>query len=137
MTMTDCIIPNRKTDLAGYVMMRFEGRYQGMHRVAWQILNGPVPKGLVIDHTCHNEDTTCSGGTNCQHRACVNPAHLRAVSHLENVQAGQRVMANRESCVNGHAVSENLAHRPNGRAYCLSCRKESNKASMIRLKERA
>lgn len=136
MSMTDCIIPNRKTDTNGYAMMPFEGRYQGMHRVTWKILNGPVPAGMVIDHTCHNEDDECKGGKSCKHRKCVNPAHLRAVTHLENVQAGQRPLANNSNCINGHLVSENLAYRPNGVAYCQSCRKESNLASMARQKER-
>lgn len=136
MSMSDCIIPNRKADNNGYVPMRFQGRYQGMHRVVWQILNGSIPKGLVVDHTCHNEDKTCSGRGGCLHRKCINPAHLRVVSHLENVQAGSRVMANNVDCLNGHQVSENLAYRPNGRAYCLTCRKESNVASMARKKER-
>lgn len=36
---------------------------------------GPVPKGKEIDHTCRN-------------RPCVNPAHLEAVTHLENIRRG-------------------------------------------------
>ena len=34
-------------------------------------VKGPIPEGLVIDHLCHNH-------------ACVNPDHLRAVTHKQN-----------------------------------------------------
>lgn len=135
MTMSDCIIPNRKTTTFGYVMMPFEGKYQPMHRVAYQIVNGPIAEGLFVDHECHNEAAAkgeCQGGNDCQHRACLNPAHLKAKTHLENVRAGLRVMANNTYCKNGHLVADNLAHRPSGRAYCVSCRKESNERSYAR-----
>lgn len=136
MTMNACITPNRKVDTNGYVPMPFQGRYQSMHRVTWQILNGPIATGIVIDHTCHNEDADCKGGNTCEHRKCVNPSHLRAVSHLENVQAGKRLLENNSHCVNGHLVADNLERRPSGRAFCRSCRTDANLVSGIRRKER-
>jgi hypothetical protein len=39
-------------------------------------LIGPVPAGMVLDHLCHTLATDCIGGPRCQHRRCVNPAHL-------------------------------------------------------------
>src|SRR6516164_8335516 len=47
-------------------------RRQAAHIFAWEQKNGPVPNGLVLDHTCHNHDPDCPGGP-CKHRACVNP----------------------------------------------------------------
>lgn len=48
------------------------------HRFAWELFNGPIPKGK---HILHN----CPGGDN---PSCVNPAHLRIGTHAENMADG-------------------------------------------------
>lgn len=63
-----------------------DGRVALAHRVSYEIHNGPIPDGLVIDHVCHNRDLSCTRGTTCSHRRCVNPAHLEAVTQEENVR---------------------------------------------------
>lgn len=34
----------------GYLRIGYKGRYYKAHRLAWEIHNGPIPKGFIIDH---------------------------------------------------------------------------------------
>ena len=55
----------------GYGQINVAGRNMSAHRLAWEIANGPIPSGLLVDHICRN-------------RACVNPAHLRLATKKQN-----------------------------------------------------
>lgn len=46
------------------------------HRFSYELSIGPIPDGMEIDHRCHN-------------RRCVNPDHLRTVSHKQNAENHQ------------------------------------------------
>ena len=63
-------------------------RNQKAHRVLYELLVGPIPEGMHLDHLCHGQDIECLGGVTCPHRSCVNPAHLEPVSPKENVNRG-------------------------------------------------
>ncbi len=42
------------------------------YRIAYELVRGPIPYGLELDHLCRN-------------KACVNPDHLEAVTHSVNM----------------------------------------------------
>lgn len=95
----------------------------GAHRVAYELLVGPIPEGLTLDHLCHTRDPECTPGPACLHRRCVNPAHLEVVSASENTRRG---VGRKTHCAHGHPwVEENIYRRANGRAYCRLCHAES------------
>lgn len=59
----------------GYARIRAYGAMRVAHRVLYELLVGPVPTGLDLDHLCRN-------------RGCVNPEHLEPVTRKENVNRG-------------------------------------------------
>ena len=66
------------------------------HRLSYVWAKGPIPDGLEIDHLCHN-------------RACVNPAHMEAVTHVENM---------RRSAPKGYGEFQHKkTHCPQGHPY--------------------
>lgn len=87
------------------------------HRVAWELVHGPVPDGLELDHLCRNP-------------SCVNPDHLEPVTHQENVRrglaavlGGQRQRA-KTHCPQGHPYDERNTYRSpaTGKRQCRCCR---------------
>lgn len=71
----------------GYGLVRRDGKLWRVHRLVYTLEVGPIPKGLSLDHRCHSmPGTLCIGGNACMHRRCVNPKHLEAVTHSENVK---------------------------------------------------
>lgn len=72
----------------GYGEFQVGGRTVYAHRWAYEHAHGPIPDGLTVDHVCHNADPACLGGV-CDHRRCVNPAHLEAVTLAENCRRGR------------------------------------------------
>jgi hypothetical protein len=111
----------------GYGKLSNGGSAFVAHRLLYELAIGPIPKGMVVDHTCHN-GSGCSGGAACTHRSCCNPAHLEAVTIANNVLRGQgtaAVNARKIHCKRGHPFDEtNTVVTLRGYRYCRKCNNE-------------
>ena len=113
----------------GYGQIRAAGRRRLLqaHRVAYELLRGPIPEGLTIDHLCRNP-------------GCVNPAHLEPVTMRENLLRGtgmSATYARRTECSRGHPFSpENTIiygkYRGPKSRKCRTCHNEQRKARLAR-----
>jgi hypothetical protein len=90
-------------------------RLRGAHAFSYEAHKGPLPKGLEPDHLCRR-------------RPCVNPAHLEAVTRLENLLRGDTNVAlgrTRTHCAKGHPLDgDNVYLTPRGWRRCRKCRRK-------------
>lgn len=96
----------------GYGQMRVGGKVVSTHRVAHELAKGPILGGMEVDHLCRVRD-------------CVNPDHLEAVTHRENLRRSMNphFRFDVSECVEGHPLSgANLYRHPDGRRGCRTCR---------------
>lgn len=104
---------------AGYGRFHVAGQSPAMaHRYAYEVLVGPIPIGLQLDHLCRV-------------RRCVNPAHLEPVTVRENLLRGDTITAARAAqthCGSGHALSpDNTYIKPNGCRNCRECKRAADR----------
>lgn len=86
-----------------------------VHRLAYIVLKGEIPNGLVIDHLCKN-------------RICCNPDHLEVVTRGENVRRGVggevtgKLKKSQKFCKHGHEYTlENTRFTKEGWRECKKC----------------
>lgn len=80
------------------------------HRFAYELVVGPIPEELVLDHLCSV-------------RACVNPEHLEPVTHKVNIQRGANRNREKTHCKRGHEFTpENTYMTSAGGRGCRACR---------------
>jgi hypothetical protein len=88
----------------GYGAFKHGSRTILAHRLVYEVVVGPIPRGLSLDHLCGN-------------KACVNPAHLEPVTHRENMRR-----ATSEVCKYGHAFTPRNTYVSNrGSRHCRAC----------------
>lgn len=81
------------------------------HRYVYELLVGPIPEGLDLDHLCRV-------------RLCVNPDHLQPVTRAVNLErgfGGPGLNRRKTTCPKGHLLD---GKRSNGSRYCLTCHRE-------------
>lgn len=77
------------------------------HRAAWIAVNGSIDEGLTVDHICRV-------------RRCINPAHLRLLSNVDN--ARDNGYSSRTHCVHGHEYTPGNTYSPPSNPTHRRCR---------------
>lgn len=99
----------------GYGQIWANRRQRLAHVVMYEMARRLVPPGLELDHKCRT-------------RSCVNPAHLEAVTHRENIRRGST--ANKTACVHGHPFDlANTGFRRSGGRFCRTCSRAAIRAA--------
>jgi hypothetical protein len=88
------------------------------HRLAFTVMVRPIPDGMQIDHLCRT-------------RKCINPAHLEAVTQLENLRRQGSAVTH---CPRGHEYStantrmtKPGSSRWRGGRACIQCDRASSR----------
>lgn len=102
----------------GYGGLRTKAGVSLAHRFAYELLVGPIPDGLPLDHLCRVP-------------ACVNPAHLEPVTPAENVRRARpyRTYELQSHCKRGHPLAgDNITVNLNAQGrtirHCRTCEHE-------------
>jgi hypothetical protein len=104
----------RNPEPKNYGRIRVYGRLWTTHRLAYEVLVGPIPEGLTLDHLCRRPP-------------CINPAHLEPVTVQENIARGTQGwnMRIKTHCPRGHPYDEvNTWRDKRGIRYCRACARE-------------
>lgn len=98
----------------GYAQIKNDGRLVTVHRLIYELLVGPIPAGLELDHLCRV-------------RHCVNPAHLEPVNHRVNTLRGETITAahaKQTHCIRGHdLIRGDVYITKQGGRDCRACRR--------------
>lgn len=62
-----CVIWSGRLMTSGYGRISINGKYQGTHRISYELTHGPIEDGLEIHHKCEN-------------KRCINVKHLKKVT---------------------------------------------------------
>lgn len=119
---SNCIEWTGSLSPRGYGILYFNNSLIGVHRLAWAIANGRMPrKNMDICHKCDN-------------RKCVNPKHLFEGTRSDNMKdavlKGRMFAPNRNKkfCIRGHEFTkENTYIRKSGNRACLACHQMHSK----------
>ncbi len=124
-----CWLWNGPLSSDGYGKFQMRSRSRIAHRAAYEIIVGPIPAGLELDHLCRV-------------RHCVNPEHLEPVTQAENTRRSDipwMVVKRSGRCKNGHLLAETGIKRRRGdrqHIICGECHRAYSRKASRRYRER-
>jgi len=109
-------------DTGGYGQISVNNRMVLVHRLAWELANGPIPDGLSVLHHCDNPPCCETEPTEG-----YPEGHLFLGTHAENnadrSAKGRGHNQKKTHCIHGHPFDEtNTYIAPStGKRMCLTC----------------
>lgn len=91
----------------GYGIITVGGRHKTAHRLVWELVNGPIPKGIELDH-----DLGCP-------RNCVTVEHLTPRTKSEHAKIGWK-----RGQFEGNGWTETAREKRTKQGKCILCNKE-------------
>jgi hypothetical protein len=73
----DCLRWTGNHNEKGYGRVYHKGKVVKVHRLLWELDRGPIPEGMVLDHTCQTKD-------------CVMLDHMQLLSVSDHNKVGHQ-----------------------------------------------
>lgn len=120
-----CWVWTGSTNSRGYGQITINKKSKKAHRVMYELIRGTIPDGMELDHLCRV-------------KSCVNPEHLEAVTHSENIKRSPTVSnppRRRKYHEQGNCLFCNK-EAPKGKLFCsYSCRSKDYEARQAKLNQ--